>query len=145
MAGIARETGVEGDTVGTCPPPSPRYGLAHNLYLFGCRVSDAGANLAGHPAAIAAVAIFCAVWFVEGGEQGINTLTLILSVLAITLTQMVLNQQRRSEDALHMKIDELILAKTGARDELAGIERRTQDELDALRRDDPAPGEPAAG
>jgi len=113
--------------------------LAHKLYLFGCRVSDAGANLAGHPTAIASVAVFCAVWFLVGGQASENALTLILSVLAITLTQMVLNQQRRSEAALHMKIDELILTKRGARDELAGIERKTEDELQALRRDDDVP------
>jgi low affinity Fe/Cu permease len=88
------------------------------------------------PAAIAIVAIFCAAWFVIGGQGNENLLTLILSVLAITLTQMVLNQQRRSEAALHMKIDELILSKRGARDELAGIEHKTEDELNALRRDD---------
>jgi low affinity Fe/Cu permease len=109
-------------------------GLAHSLYLFGCRVSDRCANLAGHPAAIALVAIFCAVWFLVGGAASENALTLILSVLAITLTQMVLNQQKRSEAALHMKIDELILSKRGARDELAGIERKSEDELEALRR-----------
>lgn len=113
--------------------------LTHKLYLFGCKVSDRGANFAGHPAAIALVAIFCAVWFVRGGPSGINTLTLILSVLAITLTQMVLNQQRRSEAALHMKIDELILTKRGARDELAGIERKTEDELEKLRHHDEVP------
>ncbi len=113
--------------------------LTHKLYLFGCRVSDRGANMAGHPAAIAIVAIFCAVWFVQGGPKGVNTLTLILSVLAITLTQMVLNQQRRSEAALHMKIDELILAKRGARDELAGIERKTEDEMEKLRHHDEVP------
>jgi low affinity Fe/Cu permease len=108
--------------------------FAHKLYLLGCRVSDRGANLAGHPAAIATVALFCGVWFLVSGQAGENMLTLILSVLAITLTQMVLNQQKRSEAALHMKIDELILAKSGARDELAGIERKTEDELEALRR-----------
>ena len=113
--------------------------LTHKLYLFGCKVSDRGANMSGHPAAIALVAIFCAVWFVEGGPKGVNTLTLILSVLAITLTQMVLNQQRRSEAALHMKIDELILAKRGARDELAGIELKTEDEIEKLRRHDEVP------
>ena len=60
-------------------------------------------------------------------------------MLAITLTQMVLNQQRRSEAALHMKIDELILAKRGARDELAGIERKTEDEMEKLRHHDEVP------
>jgi low affinity Fe/Cu permease len=109
--------------------------LTHKLYLLGCKLSDFGANLAGHPTAIAGVAFFCGAWFIIGGQGTENTLTLILSVLAITLTQMVLNQQRRSEAALHMKIDELILAKQGARDELAGIEKKTEDELNALRRE----------
>ncbi|WP_010188720.1 low affinity iron permease family protein [Sphingomonas sp. PAMC 26605] len=61
-------------------------------------------------------------------------MTLVLSVLAITLTQMVLNQQRLSERALHMKIDELVFAMKGARDEIAGIEGKTEEELEALRR-----------
>lgn len=115
--------------------------FTHKLYLLGCRISDRGANLAGHPAAIATVALFCGAWFLVSGQAGENMLTLILSVLAITLTQMVLNQQKRSEAALHMKIDELILAKSGARDELAGIERKTEDELEALRRTGRVPTE----
>lgn len=121
--------------------------LMRRLYLLGCRISDIGANLAGHPAAILLVAVACAAWFIVGGQAEENLLTLILSVLAITLTQMVLNQQKRSEAALHMKIDELILAQAGARDALAGIERKTEDELEALRRTVPLVGDeaPAAG
>lgn len=38
------------------------------LYLFGCRVCDAGANISGHPAVIVIVAISCATWFVVGGD-----------------------------------------------------------------------------
>ena len=68
------------------------------------------------------------------GKGGQNLLTLILSILAITLTQMVLNQQRRNELALHLKIDELITALDGARDELAGIETADEDTLLAARR-----------
>jgi low affinity Fe/Cu permease len=105
------------------------------LYEFGCRISNAGSTLAGHPAAIIFVALFCAVWFLIGGQTSENALTLVLSVFAITLTQMVLNQQRRSEIALHIKIDELVLAMKGARDEIAGIEDKTEDQLQALRRD----------
>ncbi len=108
--------------------------MRKRFYEFGCAISDIGANFAGHPAAILAVAVFCLLWFVVGGEQGENSLTLILSVLAITLTQMVLNQQRRSERALHIKIDELILSMSGARDEVAGIEGLTEAELEKLRR-----------
>lgn len=104
------------------------------LYNFGCKVSAWGSTLAGHPMAILTVAVVCAAWFIIGGTAAENTLTLILSVLAITLTQMVLNQQRISERALHMKIDELLFAMKGARDEIAGIERKSEDELEALRR-----------
>jgi low affinity Fe/Cu permease len=108
--------------------------MSKTLYNLGCKVSAWGANLAGHPFAIVTVAVVCAAWFVIGGTAAENTLTLALSVLAITLTQMVLNQQQLSERALHMKIDELVFAMKGARDEIAGIEGKTEEELEALRR-----------
>lgn len=92
------------------------------------------ANLSGSPIAILLVAVFCAVWFLRAGQAGENTLTLILSVASITLTQMVLNGQRRSEQALHLKMDELVYAIRGARNEIAGIETKTEEELEALRR-----------
>ena len=109
-------------------------GLWHRLYLLGCRVCDFIANLAGHPAAILVLIFTCLGWLEVTGSAGQNLLTLILSILAITLTQMVLNQQRRSELALHLKIDELITALDGARDELAGIETADEDTLLAARR-----------
>ena len=106
----------------------------HRFYLLGCKVCDFVANLAGNPASIVVLIVLCLAWFMVTGSAGQNTLTLILSILAITLTQMVLNQQRRSELALHLKIDELITALDGARDELAGIENEDEDTLLAARR-----------
>ncbi|MET3713509.1 low affinity Fe/Cu permease [Sphingomonas trueperi] len=97
------------------------------------RMASRTANLSGSPLAILLVAIFCAVWFLRAGQAGENTLTLILSVASITLTQMVLNGQRRSEQALHLKMDELVYAIRGARNEIAGIETKTEEELEALR------------
>lgn len=105
-----------------------------SFYEWGCRVSDRTANLAGHPGAQVAVIGFCLAWFIGLGSDYENGLTLVLSVAAITLTQMVLNQQKRHDAALHLKIDELILAKQGARNELAGAEARTEEELEALKR-----------
>ena len=70
--------------------------MSKTLYNFGCKLSGMGANLAGHPMSILTVAVVCAAWFIVGGTAAENTLTLALSVLAITLTQMVLNQQRLS-------------------------------------------------
>jgi low affinity Fe/Cu permease len=101
---------------------------------MGGRIAGRTADLAGAPLAIVLVAMFCAGWLVRAGAAGENTLSLILSVASITLTQMVLNGQRRSEQALHLKMDELVYAMQGARNEVAGIESKTTDELDALRR-----------
>ncbi|MBX3565024.1 MAG: low affinity iron permease family protein [Sphingomonas sp.] len=101
---------------------------------MGCRFSDWGANIAGHPMALILVIVFCGAWFLLPlGDAATAVLTLVLSVLAITLTQMVLNQQKRHDVALHLKIDELIHAMRGARDEVMGIENKSEIELEALR------------
>ena len=108
--------------------------LRLKLYNIGCRISDMGSNIAGHPAALVGVIVFCCAWFLLPlGNRATAVLTLVLSVLAITLTQMVLNQQKRHEVALHLKIDELIHAMKGARDEVMGIESKSEAELEALR------------
>ena len=64
----------------------------------------------------------------------------VLSILAITLTQMVLNRQHEREKeahrrdvALHAKLDELLIASKRARDELAGIEELEEEEIEQLR------------
>lgn len=112
----------------------PEPNLRQRAYELGCHISDWGANLAGHPGALIGVVVFCVAWFLLPlGNAATAVLTLVLSVLAITLTQMVLNQQRRHEAALHLKIDELIHAVTGARDEIMGIETKSEAELEALR------------
>jgi low affinity Fe/Cu permease len=112
----------------------PKQTISQSLYAIGCRISDAGANLAGHPIAQIVLVVFCLAWFtLPLGSDATAVLTLVLSVLAITLTQMVLNQQKRHEAALHFKIDELIHAMKGARDEVMGIESKSEAELEALR------------
>lgn len=108
--------------------------MLRRLNEIGSRIAGRTADLAGAPLAIVLVAAFCAGWFIRAGAAGENTLTLILSVASITLTQMVLNGQRRSEQALHLKMDELVYAMQGARNEVAGIETKSADELAALRR-----------
>lgn len=102
------------------PVPNPT--IRQRVYSIGCRIADRGANLAGHPLAIIGVIVACTACFLLfGGDVALN-LTLALSVLAITLTQMVLNQQKRHEVALHLKIDDLM-----------GIEHKSEVELEALR------------
>ena len=96
------------------------------MNLF-CRVAE----LAARPLAQAGFILFCITWLSIG--YGVDTLTLALSVLAITLTQMVLAAQQRDTLALHAKLDELIHATANARDELMKAEQKSTAEIKALR------------
>lgn len=106
---------------------------------FGCRVSGLVADVAAHPAMQLGFVLVCIAWFALGLR--VDILTAGLSILAITLTQMVLNRQEereadahRRDVALHAKLDELVHASRRARDELAGVEELEEEEIEALRR-----------
>jgi low affinity Fe/Cu permease len=58
-----------------------------------------------------------------------------MTIGGFILTQMVLSQQRRRENALHLKIDELLVAMNGARSELAGSEHAPDEEIERLRKE----------
>ena len=84
------------------------------------------------------VIVFCVSWFAL--HLPTDLLTAALSILAITLTQMVLNSQkereaddRRRDVAMHAKLDELLIAMKGARDEMAGIEELDEEEIVELK------------
>jgi low affinity Fe/Cu permease len=96
------------------------------------------ANAASRPVAQAGLVLFCVAWWSLGLPT--NILTATLSILAISLTQMVLNtQQRRERDdrrrdvAMHAKLDELLRAEKDARKELTGIEELEVEEIAALK------------
>jgi low affinity Fe/Cu permease len=109
------------------------------LYDLGCRVSEGVSNLAAHPFVQLGFIIFCVAWFVLGLQT--NLLTAALSILAITLTQMVLNRQNereaeahRRDVAMHAKLDELLIASRRARNEMAGIEEvLTEEEIAEIK------------
>lgn len=103
------------------------------LVQLGDRASDATSKLFAHPAMQIGVIVFCVAWFWLGFHA--DGLTAALSILAITLTQMVLNGQydreaeaHRRDVAMHAKLDELIKATHRARDEMAGIEEELDEE-----------------
>jgi low affinity Fe/Cu permease len=105
---------------------------------IGGRVSESVSNLFAHPYMQVFVVLLCVGWFVAGFQT--DTLTAGLSILAITLTQMVLNRQnqreaedRRRDVAMHAKLDELVIAMRGARDEMAGIEELEEEEIQELK------------
>ena len=99
----------------------------HWLHEFGCRMSEWVSDFAAHPYVQMGLVLFCVSWFAFGLDT--NLLTAALSILAITLTQMVLNRQNereaeahRRDVAMHAKLDELIVAVTHAHNDMAGIE-----------------------
>ena len=97
------------------------------LYDVGCSISERVSDLAAHPFVQLGFVIFCVTWFALG--LGTDLLTAALSILAITLTQMVLNRQNereaeahRRDVAMHAKLDDLVIASRRAHNDMAGIE-----------------------
>jgi low affinity Fe/Cu permease len=109
------------------------------LEKLGCFLSERVAVTAAHPFAQAGFMLACLAWFAAGWR--IDILTAGLSILAITLTQMVLNRQEAREKeahrrhlALHAKHDDLLITSKRARDELPGIEELEEEQIEALKR-----------
>ena len=110
------------------------------LNQLGCRISEWASDLAAQPLAQVGLLIFCIAWFAL--KLPTDLLTAALSILAITLTQMVLNRQNARERdahqrdvAMHAKLDELVWATERARDEMAGIEDLSEDKIAELKDD----------
>jgi len=69
--------------------------------------------------------------FSEDWQLVINTSTTIVTFLMVFLIQ---NAQNRESRAIHLKLDELILAVRKARNELIDVENLTEEQLKALSR-----------
>ena len=67
--------------------------------------------------------------FSDTWQLVINTGTTIVTFLMVFLIQ---NTQNRDARAMHLKLDELIRAEKGARNQLVELEEMTDEELDAL-------------
>jgi low affinity Fe/Cu permease len=113
--------------------------VSQTISDLGHRVSVWAADAAAHPLTQLGVILFCFVWWASGLPTDVLVAT--LSILAITLTQMVLNRQRLREEedryrdiAMHAKLDELLRSEEHASKDLAGIEELEWEELAALKR-----------
>jgi low affinity Fe/Cu permease len=98
------------------------------------RFSQKASTLAGTPWAFFAALLSVAVWALLGRRFGysdtwqlvINTGTTIVTFLMVFLIQ---NTQNRDAKAIHLKLDELIRAKRGARNTLLDLQNCTDAEL----------------
>ncbi len=97
-------------------------------------------NLLGTPWAFVTALLIIVVWAVTGPVFGfsdtwqliINTGTTIVTFLMVFLIQ---NTQNRDSKAVHLKLDELIRALTGARDDLVDLEELSDEELEKLEQE----------
>ncbi len=80
------------------------------------RICIAVADYFSHPLAIVMLPVICVGYIWMGGV--VDNLTLILSVLAISLTQMVLRAQNVDAEAYKLQIAELVKATPKARDDV---------------------------
>lgn len=103
------------------------------------RLARATSHLAGKPATFAIVIAVVAAWAVTGPLFGfseawqltINTFTTIVTFLMVFLIQAT---QNREAEAIQIKLDELIFALDGARDELLDSEDLDEEEQLRLHR-----------
>ncbi len=103
------------------------------------RMAQGVSSWAGRPPAFALALGIIIVWGFTGPLFGysdtwqlvINTGTTIITFLMVFLIQ---NAQNRDASAIQAKLDELIRAHKGARDEFIGLEHLSSDELEQVKR-----------
>jgi low affinity Fe/Cu permease len=96
------------------------------------------AVVAGQPAAFTIASSLILLWIITGPVFGwsdtwqlvVNTATTIVTFLMVFLIQ---NSQNRDAAALQAKLDEVIRAMHGARNEFIGIEHLTDVEIEDIR------------
>jgi low affinity Fe/Cu permease len=120
-------------------PAGSRGGGSHPASLFEA-FAGRTSQLTGRPAAFLIAFGTVVVWAVTGPmfhysdtwQLVINTGTTIVTFLMVFLIQ---NTQNRDTLALQVKLDELILATQGTRNNVVRIEDASEDELNAARED----------
>src|SRR5271163_1617835 len=98
------------------------------------RLASQIAHISGKPVTFLAAVATVAVWGITGPifkysdtwQLVINTGTTIVTFLMVFLIQ---NTQTRDTMALQLKLDELIIATTGARNAIVGIEDASDEEI----------------
>jgi low affinity Fe/Cu permease len=104
------------------------------------RFARTTSNIAGSPWVFTFAVIAIILWALSGPFFGfstnwqlvVNTGTTILTFLMVFLIQ---NTQNRDAHAVHLKLDELIKAVEGARNQLIDIEDGSEEALSTLQRE----------
>ncbi|RVT94818.1 low affinity iron permease family protein [Sphingomonas crocodyli] len=106
---------------------------------FFTKIAAKLASAVGQPLAFIVAMLGIVIWGISGPIFGfsdtwqliVNTSTTIITFLMVFLIQ---NAQNRDAAAMQAKLDEIIRALDGARNDFIGIEHLTEDELEKIRR-----------
>ena len=80
--------------------------------------------------------LFGLVAYLGGEDRLINGANFSISVVTLLLLPILQATQNRDGAALQAKIDELIKATADARDDMIGLEKRSEAEIEAMRLED---------
>jgi low affinity Fe/Cu permease len=67
---------------------------------------------------------------------GIENTNIAISIVTLLMLFILQNTQNRDSAAIHLKLDDLITNLEGPRDEVAGVEGQTEDEILSLRKEE---------
>ena len=85
----------------------------------------------GHPGSLVVLVICAGLWWRIQPES--FDLHGIATLVAVAMTLVIQRGQNRDTAALQAKLDELILATEGARNELVGLDEETEGDIDEIR------------
>ena len=119
---------------------SVRHGMAVRSERVFTAAAVRVANAAGQPGSFLAAVAAIAVWgatgplfrFSDTWQLVVNTATTIITFLMVFLIQ---NSQNRDAAAIQAKLDELIRAMDGARNQFIGIEHLADRDIEEVRQE----------
>ena len=74
-------------------------------------------------------------WYFDFSDKWKNNVGFISTLTVLLLLFFLQKSQNHSDKATHLKLDELIQALDGARDEIVSAEEQTEKNMDELKRD----------
>lgn len=90
---------------------------------------------AASPLVLLGVVVLLALsgWYYDFSEKWEHTTTFILAIATFLMIFFLQNTQNFGEKVTHLKLDELIRAVNGARNEVVSAEEKAEHEIDELR------------
>jgi low affinity Fe/Cu permease len=76
---------------------------------------------------------------------GIELTNVAISIVTLLMVFVLQNTQNRDSAALHLKLDEIVRAVEGARDDVRGVESRSEPEIRELTHEDDTVGAGSEG